>query len=76
MKSSDIHIGAISQEMFQPSITKIRLKIACLKFHSNFPGVNELKITATSLISLPWRMQQDPLLSYVSMAVQLSVIEI
>ena len=31
------------QEMPQPSITKICLKITCLKFHSNFPGANELK---------------------------------
>ena len=38
-KSSDIHIRAISQEMPQPSIC---LKITCLKFHSNFPGANEL----------------------------------
>ena len=29
--------------MPQPSITKICLKITCLKFHSNFPGANELK---------------------------------
>ena len=42
MKSSAIHIRAISQEMPQPSITKICLKITCLKFHSNFPGVNAL----------------------------------
>ena len=41
-KSNDIHIRAISQEKPQPSITKICLKIICLKFHSNFPGVNEL----------------------------------
>ena len=33
LKSSGIHIRAISQEMPQPSITKIRLKITCLKFH-------------------------------------------
>ena len=39
---SDIHIRAISQEMPQPSVTKIRLKITYLKFHSNFPGANEL----------------------------------
>ena len=26
----------------QPSITKIHLKITCLKFYSNFPGANEL----------------------------------
>ena len=42
VKSSDIHIRAISQEMPQPSITKICLKIAFLKFHLNFPGANEL----------------------------------
>ena len=34
---------AISQEIPQPSITKICLKITCLKFHSNFPGANELR---------------------------------
>ena len=41
VKSSDIHIRAIWQEMPQPSITKICLKIICLNFHSNFPGPNE-----------------------------------
>ena len=29
--------------MPQPSITKICLKIIYLKFHSNFPGANELR---------------------------------
>ena len=43
MKSSDIHIRAISQQMPPPSITKICLKITCLKFHSIFPGDSELK---------------------------------
>ena len=43
LKSSDIHIRAISQKMPQPSITKICLKNTYLKFHSNFPGANELK---------------------------------
>ena len=33
---------AILQEMPQPTITKICLKIAYLKCHSNFPGTNEL----------------------------------
>ena len=42
VKSSDIRIRAISQQMPQPSITKICLKITCLKFHSNFPRPNEL----------------------------------
>ena len=39
-KSSDIR--AISQEMPQPPITKIRLNITYLKFHSDFTGANEL----------------------------------
>ena len=39
--SSDIHIRAISQEMPQPPITKICLKITYLKFRSNVPGANE-----------------------------------
>ena len=42
VRSRDIHIRAISQQMPQPSITKICLKITYLKFHSNFPGANEL----------------------------------
>ena len=32
--------------MPQPWIIKIRLKIIYLKFHSNFPGANELKQTS------------------------------
>ena len=46
VKPSDIHIKAISQEMPQPSIIKICLKITYLKFHSNFPGANELMVTS------------------------------
>ena len=42
--SSDIHSRTISQEISQPSITKICLRITCLKFHSNFPGANELRL--------------------------------
>ena len=42
MKSSDIHIRAITQEMPQPSITKIHLKITYVIFHSNFPRANKL----------------------------------
>ena len=42
VKASDIHIRGISQQMPQPTITKIRLKITCLNFQSNFPGANEL----------------------------------
>ena len=46
MKSNDIHIKAISQEMLEPSITKICLKIKYLKFYENFPGANELTINS------------------------------
>ena len=42
VKSRDSHIKAISQEMPQPSITKIILKIVSLKSYSNLPGANEL----------------------------------
>ena len=45
VKPSDIHIRAISEEMPQPVITKIHLKITYLKFHSNFPGANELIVS-------------------------------
>ena len=31
----------VSQEIPQPSITEISLKITCIKFHSNLTGVNE-----------------------------------
>ena len=48
VESSDIHIRAVSQEMPQPSISKICLKIACLKFHSNFPGPNVLLLIVPS----------------------------
>ena len=44
MRSRDIHIRAISQEMAQPSITKIRLKITYLKLYSNLPGASELRL--------------------------------
>ena len=44
VKSSDIHIRAISQAMPQPSITKICLKITYSKFHLNFPGANKLNL--------------------------------
>ena len=42
VRPSSIHLRVISQEMPQPSITKICLKITCLKFNSNLPGANEL----------------------------------
>ena len=51
VRSSDIHLGASSQEIPQPSITEIICKIKYLKFHSNFPGANELNIFVCSVIS-------------------------
>ena len=57
-KSSDILIWAISQEMPQPSITKICLKSTYLKFYWNSPGANELmaikKIIYTHQHSALW----------------------
>ena len=42
MKSSDIHLRAISREISQPSIIEISLNSISLKYHSNLPGANEL----------------------------------
>ena len=41
-RSGYIHLMLILVEIPQLSITKISLKIACLKFHWNLPGANEL----------------------------------
>ena len=49
LKSSDIHIRAISQEMPQPSITNVHLKITYLKFYWNSPGANELNLSYKGL---------------------------
>ena len=42
VKSSEIHLRAISHKIPQPLITKISMKITYLKFLSNLPGANEL----------------------------------
>ena len=55
VKSSDINCLAISQEMPQPSVNKICLKITCLKFHSNFPGVNELTLWGGNKMADNWQ---------------------
>ena len=39
---SKVDLRASSQEMTQPSITKIIWKMKYIKFHSNFPGPNEI----------------------------------
>ena len=38
-------IRAFHKTCLKPSIIKIYLKITCLKFHSNFPGANELNFS-------------------------------
>ena len=43
VRSNDIHLKTIWQEISQPPITKISLKIIDHKFHSNLPGTNELR---------------------------------
>ena len=45
VRSNDIHLTAISQEITQQSIIEISLQITHLKFHSNVPGANELRDT-------------------------------
>ena len=42
LRSSDVHLGAISLEILQPSVTKIPLKIIFLRFYWNLPGANQL----------------------------------
>ena len=69
MKSNDIHIRAILQEMPQSSITKIRLKITCLKFHLNFPGANELIPRAFS--NIQWDLLPTDLQDCVKMLISL-----
>ena len=42
VKSSDIHLNTIAQEIPQLPITKISMKMTYLKFHLNLPGAKEL----------------------------------
>ena len=42
LRSSDVHLRAISFEISEPSVTKISLKIIFLRFYWNLPGANEL----------------------------------
>ena len=45
------NLKAISQEILQPSISKISLIITYLKLYSDFPGANELTNPVISLWS-------------------------
>ena len=51
-KFSDHQLRAISQEMPQPSITKVSLKITYISFHANLPEANELKISINCIFSV------------------------
>ena len=42
VRSNDIHLIVISQDIPQTSITEFSLKIAYVTFQSNLPGDNEL----------------------------------
>ena len=44
VRSRDIHLRSISQEILQPTITNISFKIAHLNIQFNLTGANELKI--------------------------------
>ena len=49
LRSSDVHLRAISLEILQPSVTKISFKIS--RFFFYLPGTNELMSTVWSVIS-------------------------
>ena len=42
VRSSDMHLRAVSHLIPLPPFTKSWLGVACIRFHSNLPGVNEL----------------------------------
>ena len=42
LRSSDVHLRAISREISQPPVTKISLRIIFQRFYRNLPGANEL----------------------------------
>ena len=44
VRSNDIHLRSISQEILQPTITNISFKITHLNIQFNLTGANELKI--------------------------------
>ena len=48
VRSSGIHLRAILQEIPQPSVNEISLKITYLKFCSNLPGADELNSISIS----------------------------
>ena len=63
VKSSAIHLGAISQGIRLPSINKISFKCTSLKFHSILSGANELMFflnpTTHLHINVSWEWTYD-----------------
>ena len=55
----DIQLGGISQEITQPSVTKVSLKITHPKFHLNLPGANELNCWKCNLNSNSFAKYQN-----------------
>ena len=66
VRSSYIHLMAISQEIHQSSVIKINMKITHLKCHYNLPGANELTGNVVShhcsyMREIHWLMANYPL---------------
>ena len=59
IRSNDIHLIVISQDIPQPSITEFSLKIAYATFHLNLPGDNVLiqRMIYVLLLQLQWCMR-------------------
>ena len=56
MRSSENYLVAISQEIPQPPVTKLSLKMTHLNFHSNLVGANGLqRISVTITLSRNFR---------------------
>ena len=51
-----IHLRAISQDTHEPSITRFRMKLTDLNFHTNLPGANELKHLVSQWVSVTWEL--------------------
>ena len=55
MRSGGIHLRAILQEIPQPSVTEVSLKITNLRFCSNLPGPGANEVTHCGLLAvMPW----------------------
>ena len=52
VKSNDFHLMVISQDIHQPLITELSMKITYVNFHSNISWVNGLINTETTQVSI------------------------